>query len=343
MKGWERGVRVCVLGLLGIVGPSLAEGFKVTPDEPKALILEPLQIRISHDSAVNSLAWSPDGKQLASGGDDKTIRLWDSKTGKQQAVLEGPTAGVWAVAYNPDGKTLASTSENGQVVLWDISTVKEKAELKGHLGRVKSAVFSPDGKLLATAGRDKSVRLWDGTKGQESAVLSAAGLYEVLAVAFSPNGKSLASVSWDGWFGSLRVWDVETRKIRAGVDDRTARMTSVAWSPDGKILAVGRSDKKVKLYDTQTWQEMPSLERPSDWTWSLVFSPDGKLLAAGGGPWEKSIGTVDLWDVQTGKQLATLKGHTDVVASVAFSPDGKTLASASRDKTVLLWEVPRDK
>ena len=140
---------------------------------PPLLGQEPeLQIprnRVAHDKAVSSVAYSPDGKTLASGSSDNTIKLWDVKTGKEQATLEGHTDAVFSVAYSPDGKTLASGSVDKTIKLWDVATGKEQATLKGHTEAVISVAYSPDGKTLASGSRDKTIKLWDVKTGKEQA------------------------------------------------------------------------------------------------------------------------------------------------------------------------------
>ena len=205
-----------------------------------------------------------------------------------------------SVAYSPDGKTLASggselAGESGvetyEIELWDVATGKEQATLKGHTGPVGSVAFSPDGKTLASVGYEE-IKLWDVATGKEQATLLGS------SVAFSPDGKTLALgvESFPG--GEIGLWDLATGTKPAAFKNATdpkevSAVTSVAFSPDGKTLASGNTD-----------------------------------------------GTVTLLDVATGKVLATLKGHTQRVRSVAFSPDGKTLASGSDDQTVKLWDIP---
>jgi dipeptidyl aminopeptidase/acylaminoacyl peptidase len=163
----------------------------------------------------------------------------------------------------------------------------------------------------------------------------------VNSVAFSPDGKTLASGSGD--VGTISLLDVATGKEQATLEGRDGRVTSVAYSPDGKTLASGNWDGTIKLWDVATGKEQATLKGHTNWVNSVAFSPDGKTLASGGGAsiaGEFKPGEVNLWDVATGKERATLKGHT-IVVSVAFSSDGKTLASGSYDKTIKLWDVAK--
>ncbi|MEX2666875.1 caspase family protein [Candidatus Uabimicrobium amorphum] len=307
-----------------------------------------------HTSYVNSVAFSPDGKTLASGSVDRTVRLWDVATGKQITKITGHTYSVWSVAFSPDGKTLASGSLDETVRLWDVATGKEITKITGHTDRVNSVAFSPDGKTLASASgsynirtekyKDCTVRLWDVTSGKEITTITE-HTASVLSVAFSPDGKTIASGAGnifglggpDG--GSVKLWDVATGKKIHKITGHTNRVNSVAFSPNGKTLASGSGDKTVRLWDVATGKEITTITVHAH-TYSVLsvaFSPDGKILASG------SDATVRLWDVATGKEIHKITGHTNRVNSVAFSPDGKILASGSDDATVRLWDVATGK
>ncbi|BBM86344.1 hypothetical protein UABAM_04730 [Candidatus Uabimicrobium amorphum] len=325
-----------------------------------------------HTSYVNSVAFSPDGKTLASGSVDRTVRLWDVATGKQITKITGHTYSVWSVAFSPDGKTLASGSLDETVRLWDVATGKEITKITGHTDRVNSVAFSPDGKTLASASgsynirtekyKDCTVRLWDVTSGKEITTITE-HTASVLSVAFSPDGKTLASAS--GGYNirtkkykdcTVRLWDVTSGKEITTITEHTASVLSVAFSPDGKTIASGAGNifglggpdgGSVRLWDVATGKEITTITEHTASVLSVAFSPDGKTIASGagnifglGGP---DGGSVKLWDVATGKKIHKITGHTNRVNSVAFSPNGKTLASGSGDKTVRLWDVATGK
>lgn len=288
------------------------------------------QTLTGHSGSVYLAVFSPDGKTLASGSYDNTVKLWQVQTGALMQTLSGHSQGVPAIAFSPDGKTLASGSRDTTVKLWDTQTWMLRQTLTGNAYEVWSVAFSPDGKTLASGGLGATLMLWDSQTGILKQTLTG-HRYEVRSVAFSPDGKTIASGSWDD---TVKLWDVQTAELKQTLTGQSDDINSVSFSPDGKMLAAGSFDKTIRLWDVQTGALKRSLTGHSSQVFSVTFSPDGKTLASG-----SEDKTVKLWDVQTGALKQTLTGHTNGVYSVAFSPDGKMLASGSSDNTIKLWQV----
>jgi hypothetical protein len=264
-------------------------------------------------------------------------------------TLKGHPQQVNSVCWSPDGKLLAGPGgapeirEPGELKVWDAQTGKEVLDLKGHTGAVLSVCFSPDGTRLAGGSEDQTVKVWDAQTGREVLSLKGGGS----SVAFSPNGKLLASASRvldvqkQEWVGEVKVWEAQTGKEIPSGNDYTGGVGSVAFSPDGTRLAsAGFPENRVKVWDVRTGQELLALKGHTFPVLSVCFSPDGKRIASAG-----KDRTVRLWDAQTGRELFALQGHTARVHSVCFSPDGKRLASASGDPfsltsgEVKVWDV----
>ena len=323
-------------------------------------------------SQILSVAFSPDGKLLATGDVNHEIHVWQVETGKQLKSCKVDEGWVWSVAFSPDGRFLAS-SANRTVNLWDVQTGECIKKFKGYSDRVFSLAFSPDGRLLATGSEDHSVRVWDVRAGQLFQIL-AGHTDEVRSVAFAPqyfgrrtqktlssqiplskirpheevrgrhNPKSeylLASGSYDG---TVRLWDVGRGECLRILAEHADRVWSVAFSPDGKTLASSSSDRMVKLWETSSGKCLKSLRGHSQQIRTVAFSPDGKTLASG-----SDDHSVRLWNQHTGECLRVLQGHTSWVSSVAFSPVSQAvatlgtsdclLASGSEDQSVRVWET----
>ena len=306
-----------------------------------------------HTQAVNSVAYSPDGKTIASGSMDGTVQLWDAAIGKQKARLKH-TSGIlslipWyyvpvnSVAYSPDGNTVAVASWDRKLRLWDTRTTKLKFTLTGHTGLIDSIVYSPDGKTIATAAgwKDNTVRLWDAVTGETKAVLT--GYTHINAVAYSPDGNTIAT-GGDYRSNSLQFWDAKTQKLKTTHTEHTNDLSSsIMYAPDGKTIAtVNLSDNTVQLWNPGTGKHKATFKHANTDTGydiaSVAYSPDGNTIATVGGHYKHHKGTVYLWHTQTRKRKIIYEGP-DYISSVAYSPDGRTIATGSWNRKIQVWHT----
>ncbi|MFI5524260.1 hypothetical protein [Streptomyces platensis] len=282
-----------------------------------------------HTKAVISTAFAPDGRSLATGSRDHSVKLWDAHSHRLLATLTGHTGPVWGLSFSPDGRTLATGSNDGSLKLWDTRSHRLLATLTGHTNRVARVVFSPDGRMLASTSSDYTVRLWDARTHQERAVLTG-HTYAGQGLSFSPDGRTLASADS---VGTTRLWEVSTHKTLAVLDSHTDSGGEVAFSPDGHTLATSGDKRGVRLWDVDSHRLLTALTGHTQPVLCLSFSPDGRTLAS-----PSSDGTVRLWRPRARKALATLNVEQPVT-TVAFSPDGHTLATPSDESAVRLWDV----
>jgi WD40 repeat protein len=283
-----------------------------------------------HEGWIDSVAVSPDGRQIASGAEDRTVRVWDAADGTELRCLFGHGERVSGLAFSSDGRLIASGSLDQTIRVWDVVTGAELSCIPGHRSWVSSVAFFPDGRRLASSSWDGTVRLWDAATGAElNCFRGPEGL--VLDIALSPDGMRVASARADG---TVRVWDVASGAELSCMRGHQGWIVGVAFAPDGCRLASGSWDGTVRLWDTEGGTELRCLSGHEDAVSTVAFSPDGQHLASGS--WDR---TVRVWDVESGAELRRLLGHELRVTAVAFCPDGRHVVSGAVDRTIRVWDT----
>ncbi len=360
LNTWLKAGRAKLLNkeFFGHMRDQLMHNIRPTPQYLQQKKLNPSKALTGHNKkypkAIRSVAFNPDGTKLASGSEDRTVKLWSVKTGKEILTLTGHgirgridiVGRVYSVAFSP-GTKLASGSEDRTIKLWDVETGNEIRTLTGHgvkqpitgtEGEVYSVAFSPDGTKLASGSSDYTIKLWDVETGNEIRTLTG-HTKEVNSVAFSPKDTTLASGSSDY---TIKLWDVKTGNEIHTLTGHTDKVNSVVFSPNGTTLASGSWDNTVKLWDVKTGNEIhtfkwhdPKISPKMALVGSVAFSPDGTILASAAK--EK---TIKLWNVKTGTEvLDPFTEHKDIFTSVAFNSYGTMLASGTTDGTIVLWPL----
>lgn len=300
-----------------------------------------------HAGEVNAVAFSPNGRFLASGSKDRTIKLWNISNRTAIRSLKGHTDGVWAVAFSPDNKILASSSKDRTIKLWNVANGSLIRTLKGHGGEVNDLAFNSNGKTLASASDDSTIRLWNPSTGQLARTLRAGQeVGSIVSLAFASDG-GLYSGSIIQGAGAVSIWDTQTGESN---HIEMPPIFSVAVSRDGRFLVAGGAGSTVAVVTDQgmsrstgnsliAWDLQSGEARTLDQSepariFEVAINPDGRTLAAA-----RDDGRVELWNLATGQKIQTLTGHTALVYSLAFSADGRFLATASDDRTIKLWRI----
>lgn len=289
--------------------------------------------RLTLDNGGGFVIFSPDGTRLAGQVSGKIwratdVRIWETASGKELALLKGHRGGIWQLAFSPDGKRLIS-NENYEAKVWDLVKKTELRTLKLP-AFTRTLTFLGDANRIATGHDDGRVIFWDIQSGRRVETLRGHTDW-VTDLVLSDDGKLLASASIDM---TARIWSVAEAKSLRTLRGHTWYLNRVALDSQANRLATSSDDMTAKIWDVSSGACLHTLGGHADWVVGLALSPNGRWLATGG-----SDHIVKLWDTETGQEVVTIDGHTDRVGCVRFSPDGETLVTASLDKTIKLWDV----
>jgi WD40 repeat protein len=297
-----------------------------------------------HSDYISAVAWSPDGKRIASASGDHTAQVWDADNGGHVLTYRGHSSDVLALAWSPNGQYIATGSLDTTVQVWNATSGATVYTYRGHTDAIFDVAWSPDGKRIASVSADNTIQIWDALTGQNvvtyrgSASLRG-GSTASNAVAWSTDGKTLAI----GGVGPAMILDAATAKITGYYGPNGGESHAVAFSPDGKYLAIGRDDSTVEVWNLTTHSNVYTYNGHTADVFTVAWSPDSKRIASGG-----ADATVQVWDALTGGHEYTYRGHLDYywghftsaqeVDTLAWSPDGTHIASGGDDNTVQVWQ-----
>jgi WD40 repeat protein len=288
---------------------------------------------------VYRVAVSPDGTRIAGASTDHTARIWDTETGGLVHRLDAHSNVVEGVAFSPDGRLVATASRDKTVKIWDAYTGAPIKTLDASEW-MNCVSFSPDGSLLAAAGRDLGqkvgIQTWKTATWEKTANQFAGSHDEVLALAFSPDGRAIAAGHRPiagAPQSSVRLWDVATGQVLRNYNGLSGNVHAVAFNAEGNRLVACDASKVVKVWDAQTGGEVQSIQQPAGAN-NVAFHPDGRRLVT-----TNRDGNLRMWDLRTGRQLRTYRGHSKLVIGLACSRDGRLLVSGSFDQTVRVWDA----
>jgi WD40 repeat protein len=283
-----------------------------------------------HNDRVNAVAFSPDGRTILTGSDDKTARLWRTDTGKPVGKPLIHDDKVLAVAFSPDGCTVLTGSNDKTARLWRADTGESMGKIMKHTNWVRAVSFSPDGRTVLTGSFDRTARLWRADTGKPVGKIMKHKSW-VNAVSFSPDGRTVLTGSSDR---TARLWRADSGKPVGKIIRHGSRIYAVSFSPDGNTVLAGSDDKTTRLWRVDTGEPVGKSMKHKRGVDAVAFSPNGRTVLTG-----SLDGTARLWRADTGKPVGKIMKHTDWVKVVVFSPDGSTVLTGSFDGTARLWRA----
>jgi WD40 repeat protein/serine/threonine protein kinase len=287
------------------------------------------RVFVGHCDRVFAVAYSPDGKTIATGSGDKTARLWDAATGQPLGQPLEHRGTVFALAISPDGRWLLTGCEDFTAQLWDMANGMRIGSPLKHQNRVLAVAFSPDGKQVLTGSHDKTAQLWESATGQRLATFPHPDI--VRSVAFSPDGRTILTGCDDQM---ARLWDVSDAELVGLPFQHIHRVHAAVFSPDGTRILTGCNDDTAQVWDAATGQRLGPPLRHNNWVMAVAFSPDGRTVLTG-----SVDNTVQLWETATGRPFGLPLLHQDEVRAVAFSPDGNSVLTGCWDGMARLWDL----
>ncbi|RCJ30609.1 hypothetical protein A6770_21220 [Nostoc minutum NIES-26] len=288
----------------------------------------------SHTSSVESVAVTSDGQQVVSASSDKTLKVWELKSGKLLRTLSGHTELIWGVVVTPNGQQVISASRDKTLKVWELKSGKLLHNLSGHTDWVTGLAVTPNGQQVVSGSADNTLKIWELKSSKLLHTIN--GHTDIVwAVAITPNGQRVVSGSADK---TLKVWELKSSKLLYTLSGHTQSVVAVAVTPDGQQVISASRDKTLKVWELKSGKLLRTLSGHNDRVVAVAVTPDGQQVISA-----SRDKTLKVWEFKSGKLLHTFSGHTNWVNAVAVTPDGQQVVSGSQDKTLKVWELNKGK